>query len=116
MLRKIVMLGVTIAAVAALSAPGDAQARAGGGVRSGGGLHAGGFRGLPAGLHRGGYYSGYHGFYRGRFAPSFAFYPAAYPYTIYPYLGGYPITANCYRTVRVHTRKGWRHRRIWVCD
>ena len=124
MLRKITILSVAIAGIAAFSNPTDAVARGGGGFHGGGGgSHVGGgFRGgslhvggLP-GLHRGGYYSGYHGFYRGRFAPSFAFYPAVYPYTIYPYLGGYPIASDCYRTVRVHTRKGWRPHRVWVCD
>jgi hypothetical protein len=87
------------AALASVALPFEASARGGGhGGFHGGGFHGGGFRGGGWGL----------GFYG----------PFAYP--VYPfgyddyYYGG---EMNCYLVrQRIHTRHGWRVRRVEICD
>lgn len=107
MLRK-VMFGAMAVATLALALPTTASAR--------GGFHGGGFHG--GGFH-GGFYRG--GFYRG---PGFGFgYPGYYGYGPYGYGYGYP---SIYRyedlggcrlaNQRVRTSKGWRVRRVEVCE
>jgi hypothetical protein len=95
MLRRILIACVAIAAIAAVVAPTDADAR----WRGGGGWHGGGHRGWGPGLGVGlglglGLGAGY-----------------GYPY----YGGGYYGYGGCYRTVRVYTPYGPRLRRVWVC-
>src|SRR3954469_20340614 len=96
MLRRILIACVAIAAIAAVVAPTNADAR----WRGGGGWH-------------GGYHRGWGG-------PALGFglglgLAAGYPYYgggYYGYGGGY---GGCYRTVRGHTPYGPRWGPLWVC-
>jgi len=106
MFRKTFLAVAAVAAIG-LFAPSMASARGGG--HGGGGFHGGGFRGggfrrgfgigafgLGVGLGYGLYGPGYYG----------------YPY----YDGYYADESNCYiERRRVHTRNGWRIRRVEVC-
>jgi hypothetical protein len=82
----------------------SAFARGGGGGHGGGfhggGFHGGGFRGAGFGLGLG----------LGLYAP----YGYGYPY--YGYSGDYDDEGGCYLVrQRVHTRHGWRIRRVEIC-
>ncbi|WP_292609965.1 hypothetical protein [Nitrobacter sp. 62-13] len=120
MLRK-TMIALLAALALGLVAPTAASARGGFGGFHGGGFHGGGFHG---GFHGGGF--GHHGFYgRGLgwglglgFAAPYAYYGWGYPYGYYGYPYGYSsyYDDGCYLTRRrVHTRHGWRWRRVEVC-
>jgi|SwirhisoilCB2_FD_contig_31_35556840_length_504_multi_4_in_0_out_0_1 hypothetical protein len=87
MLRKLMIAGVAVAAIAMAAAPTNASARPWG-----------------HGWHGGGWHGGWH---RGWGGPRFGFYPG---YGAYGY-GGY----GCWRPVRVFTPYGPRWRRTWVC-
>jgi hypothetical protein len=112
MLRKLVIALAALIAIGTLT--NTANARWAGGARwhgggghwhggwHGGHWHGGGWGwGWPAAVGFGlGYGAGYYGA---------GYYGAGYYGYGYPYYGG------CYRRVQVHTRYGWRWRRVWVC-
>jgi len=104
MLRK-AMFGLMATVTVALAAPTEASARGG---FHGGGFHGGGFhhRGFYGGRGFGWGYPGYYGFgpYDG--------YGYGYP-SIYRYeeLGGCHLANQ-----RIRTSKGWRVRRVEVCE
>ncbi|WP_438278190.1 hypothetical protein [Nitrobacter sp.] len=126
------MIALLAALALGLVAPTTAVARGGfGGFHGGGfhggfhGFHGGGFRGggFHGGFHGGGF--GHRGFYRRGFgwglglgfAAPFGYYGWGYPYDYYGYPYGYSsYYDDCYLTRRrVHTRHGWRWRRVEVC-
>jgi hypothetical protein len=80
-------------------------------ARGGGGGHGGGFHG--GGFHGGGFHGG--GFRGARFGLGLGLYaPYGYPY--YGYSGDYDDEGGCYLVrQRVHTRHGWRIRRVEIC-
>ncbi len=112
----------------------------GGGFHGGGGgFHSGGFHGgfamagrgiggarfaaMPgAGFHAGFRSGGFrhanfrHGNFRHfrHFAPFVVGFGVPYYYDDYSYYAGYPYD-DCYRTMRVRTRHGWRWRQVNVC-
>lgn len=114
MLRKMMIALLAVAAVGLVS-PTVASAR------GGHGFHGGGFHG---GFHGGGFH---HGFYGRGFgwglglglAAPYA-YGWGYPYGYYGYpyaYGGYVDDGGCYLVRRrIHTRHGWRWRRVEVCE
>ena len=85
MFRKLMIVLLGAAAIAAVTVPTYVSAR---GWRGGHGWHG-------SWGYRGGYYG---------------FRSYGYPYAYYP--AGY---YGCYRTVRVATPYGWGWRRVWVC-
>jgi hypothetical protein len=126
MLRK-TMIALAVALAFGFVAPTTASARGGfGGFH--GGFHGGGFHGFHGGFHGGGFR--HHGFFGPRFgwglglgfASPYAF-GWGYPYDYYGYPYRYPYgyssyydDGGCYLTRRrVHTRHGWRWRRVEVC-
>lgn len=114
MLRKALIVLAAMASVG-LAAPDVAQARGMGGHGFGGhgfgGFHGGGF-------HHGGFGIGAFGLGLGLGYGIYGPYgPYGYGYG-YPYYGGYYADdGGCYVVRRrVHTRYGWRIRRVEVCD
>jgi hypothetical protein len=112
MLRKTILALSAVAAMA-MMLPGAASARGGFG---GGGFHGGGFHG--GGFHGGGFH-GFHGrgfgfgaglgLGYGLYGPGYYDYPYAYDDS---YEDG-----GCYLVrQRIHTRHGWRIRRVEVCS
>jgi len=128
MLRKTI-IALLAAAPMAMFAPDAAFARGGGG----GGGHFGGGHfggGMGGGMHMGGgphfggggFHSGFHGGFHHRFGGiGLGFYGPYYDSDYYPY-GGYPSyvdegDSGCYLVRRrVHTRYGWRLRRVQICQ
>ena len=106
MLRK-TMIALLVVAAVGLVSPTVASARGGHGFH--GGFHGGGF---------------HHGFYGRGFGWGLGFgapyaYGWGYPYGYgYPYAyGGYADDGGCYLVRRrIHTRHGWRWRRVEVCE
>jgi hypothetical protein len=94
MLRKLMIAGVAVAAIAAASVPTDVSARPWHGGWHGGGGWLGG------GWHGGGWRRGW------GWGPRFGVYPA---------FGAYAYGYGCWRPVRVFTPWGPRWRRTWVC-
>ena len=86
-----------------------------GGGMGGGGFRGGGFRFANGGFHGGGFHRG--GFHRRAFVGfglgSYGYYDGYYPYA---YNDDYYDDGGCYVVRRrVHTRHGWRVRRVEVC-
>jgi hypothetical protein len=122
MLRKTLLALATVATVGLL-APNIAQARGGGGHGGfgGGGFHGGGFHG--GGFHGGGFRGRGFGFGLGGFGLGYGlgyglYGPYGYDGYDYPYYGyGYPDDGGCYvERRRIHTKKGWRIKRVEVCE
>jgi hypothetical protein len=112
MLRKTILALFAVAAVGMLS-PGAASAR--------GGFGGGGFHGGGGGFHGGGFHGGFGGrgfgfgaglgIGYGLYGPGYY----GYGYPAYAYDDGYE-DGGCYLVrQRVHTRYGWRFRRVEVC-
>jgi hypothetical protein len=90
------IVALFVVAAACLALPSGASAR--GGHGGGGGFHVGGFHG--GGFRGGGIGFGFYG-----------------PYYPYGYDGYYGDEMNCHLVrQRVHTRQGWRIRRVEICD
>jgi hypothetical protein len=95
------LLGATSSA--ALARGGGGGGHGGGGFGHGGGFRGGGFRGGGFGL---GFGLGYYGYG----------YPYGYDYP-YGYGGYYDDGGGCYvERQRIRTSRGWRVRRVEVCD
>jgi hypothetical protein len=121
MLRNL-MIALLAAATVGLVLPTVASARGGHGGFHGGGFHGGGFHG---GFHGGGFH--HRGFYGRGFgiglglglAAPYAYgwgYPYGYDGYGYPYAYSGYDDGGCYlERRRVHTRHGWRLRRVEVC-
>ena len=105
MLHKTITV-VFALAVASLALPSAASAFGGHGGGHGGGFgggHGGGF----GGFHHGG------GFRGGGFGFGLYGYPYGYPYGYDDYYGD----GGCHLVLqRIHTRHGWRIRRVEVCE
>jgi hypothetical protein len=96
--KTIVVLFVVAVASRALSSGASAR---GGGHGGGGGFHGGG------GFRGGGFRGGGFGFYG----------PYGYPFGHGGYYDGYESYESCYLVrQRIHTRYGWRVRRVQICD
>ena len=101
---KALVIAAALLCATALSQPNPAYA----GGFHGGGFHGGGFRGRGFGYGLGAFGLGY-----GLYGP--------YGYDYYPYYGygyeGYADDGGCYiARQRIHTKKGWRIRRIEICE
>jgi hypothetical protein len=110
MLRKM-MIALLAAATVGLVSPTVASARGGHGGFHGGGFHGGGFH------HRGFYGRGFGiGLGLGLVAPYAYGWGYPYGYYGYPYADSGYDDGGCYlESRRVHTRHGWRLRRVEVC-
>jgi hypothetical protein len=130
MLRKTI-IALLAAAPMAMFAPDAASARGGGGGGGGhfgggmgghfaggmgGGMHMGGGPHFGGGFHGGSFHGGFHHRFGGI---GLGFYGPYYDSDYYPYEGSYVDQgdSDCYLVRRrVHTRYGWRLRRVQICE